>query len=145
MVGGGGAGGGGDRTVLADAVGVSNTAGPHEIALDSAMTARQLLTFYVVTSGAANPDGIGYLLSDDILALTAEATTPTDAENALPVVMASYSASSFSQQSGNSFVYRKDDSTLWIRPTRLAAHSLTITATPLGGGGTAGQQSSSAG
>ena len=28
----------------------------------------------------------------------------------------------------------KDDSTLWVRPTRLAAHTLTITATPLGGG-----------
>ena len=123
-----------DRIVLADAVGVSNTAGPHEIALTEAMTARQLLTFYVVTSAGANPDGIGYLLSDDLLALTAEATAPTDAENALPVVTASYSASSFTQQSGNSFVYRKDDSTLWIRPTRLAAHSLTIIATPLGGG-----------
>ena len=140
---GGGGGGGGDRIVLADAVGVSNTAGPHEIALDSAMTAGNLLTFYVLTSAAANPDGIGYLLSDDILALTAEATTPTDAGNALSVVTASYSASSFSQQSGNYFVYRKDDSTLWIRPTRLAAHTLTITATPLGGGGTAGQQASS--
>ena len=51
----------------------------------------------------------------------------------MPVVTASYSASNFTQQSGNYFVFRKDDSTLWVRPTRLAAHSLTITATPLGG------------
>ena len=105
------------------------------------MVARQWLTFFVFSSAGASPDGIGYLLSDDILALTAEATTPTDAENSLPVVTASYSASNFSQQSGNYFVYRKDDSTLWIRPTRLAAHTLTITATPMGGGGTAAQLS----
>ena len=126
--------------MLADAVGVSNTAGPHEIALTEAMVARQLITFFAFTTAGASPDGIGYLLSDDILALTAQATAPTDAENALPVVMASYSASNFTQQSGNSYVYRKDDSTLWIRPTRLAAHSLTITATPLSGGGTGGSR-----
>ena len=134
-LGGGGGGGSADRIVLASSVGVSNTTGPHEIALTEAMVARQWLTFFVFSSAAASPDGVGYLLSDDILALTAEATAPTDAENALPVVTASYSASNFSQQSGNYFVYRKDDSTLWIRPTRLAAHTLTITATPLGGGG----------
>ena len=58
-----------DRIVLADAVGVSNTAGPHEITLTEAMGARQIVTFHVVTSGATNPDAIGYLLSDDILAL----------------------------------------------------------------------------
>ena len=137
---GGGGGGDTDRIVLADAVGVSNTAGPHEIALTEAMVARQWISFFVFSSAAASPDGIGYLLSDDILALTAEATAPTDAGNALPVVTASYSASNFSQQSGNYFVYRKDDSTLWVRPTRLAAHTLTVTATPIGGGGTAGQQ-----
>ena len=139
LVGGGGAAP--DRIVLADAVGVSNTAGPHEIALTEAMVPRQWLSFFVFTTAGASPDGIGYLLSDDILALTAEATAPTDAENALPVLQASYSASNFTQQSGNYFVFRKDDSTLWIRPTRLAAHALTITATPMGGGGgTAGQQ-----
>ena len=127
---------------LANAVAVANTAGPHEIALTEAMKPRQWLSIFVLSSAAASPDGIGYLLSDDILALTAEATAPTDAENALPVVTASYSASNFSQQSGNYFVYRKDDSTLWVRPTRLAAHTLTITATPMGGGtGTPGQQS----
>ena len=82
--------------MLANAVGVSNTAGPHEIALTEAMVARQLLSFFVFSSAGASPDGIGYLLSDDILALTAEATAPTDAENALPVVTASYSASNFS-------------------------------------------------
>ena len=84
----GGGGGGGtapDRIVLADAVGVSNTAGPHEIALTEAMAARQILTFFVGTSGATNPDAIGYLLSDDVLALTAEATAPTDSENGLPL------------------------------------------------------------
>ena len=132
------AGGGGgttpDRIVLADAVAVANTAGPHEIALTEAMVARQWVSFFMFTTAGASPDGIGYLLSDDILALTAEATTPTDAENALPVVTASYSASNFSQQSGNYFVYRKDDSTLWVRATRLAAHTLTVTATPMGGG-----------
>ena len=130
-----------DRTVLADAVAVSNTAGPHEIALTEAMTARQLVTFFAFSSATASPDGIGYLLSDDILALLPEATAPTDAENALPIVIANYAATSFSQQSGNYFVYRKDDSTLWVRQTRLAAHTLTITATPIGGGTTGGQQS----
>ena len=134
-----------DRIVLVDAVGVSNTAGPHEITLTEAMVARQWLTFFVLSSAGASPDGIGYLLSDDILALTAEATAPTDAENALPVVTASYSASNFSQQSGNYFVYRKDDSTLWVRPTRLAAHTLTITATPMGGGAATGGQQAAGG
>ena len=99
------------------------------------MLARQWITFFVFSSAAASPDGIGYLLSDDILALSATATAPSDAENALPVVLASYSAGGFTQQSGNIFVYRKDDSTLWVRPTRLVAHTLTITATPMGGGG----------
>ena len=52
----GGAGSTPDRIVLADAVGVSNTAGPHEITLTEAMAARQILTFFVGTSGATNPD-----------------------------------------------------------------------------------------
>ena len=134
LVGGGGAADP-DRVVLANAVAVSNTAGPHEIALTEAMKPRQWLSLFALTSATASPDGIGYVLSDDVLALLPEATAPTDAENALPVVMASYSASNFTQQSGNVFVYRKDDSTLWVRPTRLAAHTLTITATPMGGGG----------
>ena len=106
------------------------------------MVPRQWLSFFVFTTAGASPDGIGYLLSDDILALTAEATAPTDAENALSAVTASYSASNFTQQSGNYFVFRKDDSTLWVRPTRLAAHTLTITATPLGGGLTTSEQTS---
>ena len=38
----GGAAGSTDRIVLADAVGVSNTAGPHEITLTEAMVARQI-------------------------------------------------------------------------------------------------------
>ena len=122
-----------DRIVLADAVGVSNTAGPHEITLTEAMVARQIVTFHVVTSGASNPDAIGYFLSDDILALTAEATAPSDSENGLSFTTTNYTQTSITSQGGNYFVFRKDDSTLWIRPTRLLAHSLTITATPLGG------------
>ena len=120
--------------MLADAVGIANTAGPHEITLTEAMAARQILTFYVVTSGATNPDAIGYLLSDDILALAAEATAPGDAENGLPFTTTNYTQTSITSQGGNYFIFRKDDSTLWARPTRLAAHSITITATPLGGG-----------
>ena len=103
------------------------------------MTARQMLTFHVVTSGATNPDAIGYLLSDDVLALTAEATAPSDAENGLPFTTTNYTQTSITSQGGNYYVFRKDDSTLWVRPTRLLAHSLTITATPLGGGGTGAQ------
>ena len=129
----GAAAGSTDRIVLADAVGVSNTAGPHEIALTEAMVARQLLTFYVVTSGATNPDAIGYFLSDDILLLDPEATAPSDSENGLPFTVTNYTQTSITSQGGNYYVFRKDDSTLWVRPTRLLAHSLTITATPLGG------------
>ena len=44
---GGAAAGSTDRIVLADAVGVSNTAGPHEITLTEAMVARQIITIYV--------------------------------------------------------------------------------------------------
>ena len=135
---------GSDRIVLADAVGVSNTAGPHEITLTEAMVARQIVTFHIVTSGATNPDAIGYFLSDDILALTAEATAPSDSENGLPFTVTNYTQTSITSQGGNYYVFRKDDSTLWVRPTRLLAHSLTITATPLAGGaGTAGQLASS--
>ena len=130
---GGAAGGATDRIVLADAVGVSNTAGPHEITLTEAMVARQIVTFHIVTSGATNPDAIGYLLSDDILLLDPEATAPSDAENGLPLTTTNYTQTSITSQGGNYFVFRKDDSTLWVRPTRLLAHSLTITATPLGG------------
>ena len=142
VVGSGGGGGGGgstDRIVLANAVGVSNTAGPHEIALTEAMAARQIITFFIGTSGATNPDTIGYLLSDDILALTAEATAPGDAENGLPFTTTNYTQTSITSQGGNYYIYRKDDSTLWARPTRLLAHNLTITATPLGGGGSSAQ------
>ena len=128
----GGSGTAPTRTVLADAIAVDNTAGPHEITLTEAMTERQLLTIFTFSSAAASPDGIGYLLSDDILALTATATAPTDAEHGLPVVLGNHAAAAFSQQSGNYFIFRQDDSTLWIRPTRLGAHTLTITATPLG-------------
>ena len=131
---GGAAAGSTDRIVLADAVGVSNTAGPHEITLTEAMVARQIITFYVDTSGATNPDAIGYFLSDDILALTAEATAPSDAENGLQFTTPNYTQTSITSQGGNYYIYRQDDSTLWVRPTRLLAHSLTITATPLGGG-----------
>ena len=123
-----------DRIVLADAVGVSNTAGPHEITLTEAMGARQIVTFHIVTSGATNPDAIGYLLSDDILAFRPGRSnrSQSDAENGLPFTTTNYTQTSITSQGGNYFVYRKDDSTLWARPTRLLAHSLTITATPLG-------------
>ena len=86
-----------------------------------------------VTSGATNPDAIGYFLSDDILALDPEATAPSDSENGLPFTVTNYTQTSITSQGGNYYVFRKDDSTLWVRPTRLLAHSLTITATPLGG------------
>ena len=109
------------------------------------MAARQLLTFHIVTSGATNPDAIGYLLSDDVLALDAHATAPSDAEYGLPFTTTNYTQTSITSQGGNYFVYRKDDSTLWVRPTRLLAHSLTITATPMGGGGGGGSGGSSDG
>ena len=144
LVGGGGTVNPG-RTVLADAIAVDNTAGPHEITLTEAITERQLLTIFTFSSAAASPDGIGYLLSDDILALTATATAPTDAEHGLPVVLGNHAAAAFSQQSGNYFIFRQDDSTLWIRPTRLGAHTLTITATPLGGGSSTGGQQAAGG
>ena len=80
---------------------------------------------------------IGYLLSDDILALDGRGNrSRTDAENGLCRFTTPNYYSNFKllQQGGNYYVFRKDDSTLWVRPTRLAAHALTITATPLGGG-----------
>ena len=60
----------------------------------------------------------------------------------MPFTTTNYTQTSITSQGGNYYIFRKDDSTLWVRPTRLAAHSLTITATPLGGGGgsTGGQQ-----
>ena len=121
-----------DRIVLADAVGVSNTAGPHEITLTEAMGARQIVTFYVVTSGATNPDAIGYFLSDDILALDPEATAPSDSENGLPFTVTNYTQTSITSQGGNYYVFRKDDSTLWVRPTRLLAHSTDHHGDPAG-------------
>ena len=133
-----------DRVILADATAIDNTAGPHEITLDAVLTARNLLTFHVVTSAAASPDALGYILSDDLLARTAEATAPSDVENALPFTTTNIAQLTQTSQGGNYLVWFKDDTTLWIQSTRLAAHSLTITATPLGGGaGTSEQQSGS--
>ena len=96
---GGGADGATDRIVLADAVGVSNTAGPHEITLTEAMVARQIGHLpYSLRLGATNPDAIGYFLSDDILALTAEATAPSDSENGLPFTVTNYTQTSITSQ-----------------------------------------------
>ena len=76
---------------------------------------------------------------------TAEATAPSDSENGLPFTVTNYTQTSITSQGGNYYIYRKDDSTLWVRPTRLLAHSLTITATPLGGGASTGGQQAAAG
>ena len=132
---GGGGGSAGDRIVLANAAGIPATVGPHEIALTESMTERYLLSFHLVTADVDTPDGLGYLLSDDIMALTAVADAPTTEANSLPLTSLNLSQANLASTAGNFLVWREADDALWFRSSRSAAFNVTITATPIGGGG----------
>ena len=109
--------------------------GPHEIALTESMTERYLLSFHLVTADVDTPDGLGYLLSDDIMALTAVADAPTTEANSLPLTSLNLSQANLASTAGNFLVWREADDALWFRSSRSAAFNVTITATPIGGGG----------
>ena len=83
--GGGEAGEAPDRIVLADAVAVAATTSPSPIALTEDVVARQLLTFRMENSTAANTSPTFTILSDDFLALTATPASPSDNGNSIPV------------------------------------------------------------
>ena len=131
--GGGEAGEAPDRIVLADAVAVAATTSPSPIALTEDVVARQLLTFRMENSTAANTSPTFTILSDDFLALTATPASPSDNGNSIPVSVPRADLGTTGNAVGSIWVYRQDDSNLWIKSSRSFAYAVTLTATPLDG------------
>ena len=136
--GGGGGGGGGstDRIVLLDGETYSPGAA-RNFDFTEDIPARHLLTFEIV--GTAT--GYAIMLSDDLLALTAQSGGPSTSANSYPMYTRNHSNSLPTQNQGNSWlVWREDADSIYFRESRGSGGTLTITATPLGGGSTGGQQ-----
>ena len=132
VVGSGGGGGGGstDRIVLLDGVTYSPGAA-RNFNLTAAIEARHLLTFMI--DGTA--DAYAIMLSDDFLALPTTATTPATAAGAYTMSTRNGSNTLPTQNQGNNWLlWREDDDSIYFRDSRGSGGSLTITATPLGGG-----------
>ena len=127
---GGGGGSAGDRIVLLDGETYSPGAA-RNFDLTAAVEARQLLTFLI--DGTA--DAYAIMLSDDFLALPAQATTPATAAGAYTMSTRNSSNTLPTQNQGNNWlVWREDDDSIYFRDSRGSGGSLTVTATPLGGG-----------
>ena len=133
----GGSGGGDtDRIILLDGETYSPGAA-RNFDFTEDIPARSILTFEIV--GTAT--GYAIMLSDDLLALTAQSGGPSTSANAYAMYARNHSNSLPTQNQGNSWlVWREDADSIYFRESRGSGGSLTITATPLGGGGTAGQQ-----
>ena len=100
--------------------------------LTAAIEARHLLTFMI--DGTA--DAYAIMLSDDFLALPTTATTPATAAGAYTMSTRNGSNTLPTQNQGNNWLlWREDDDSIYFRDSRGSGGSLTITATPLGGGG----------
>ena len=122
-----------DRIVLVDGLAVAAAVTPNAIALTEDVVARQLLTFRLENSTAANTSPTFMVLSDDFLALAATAASPSDNGNSIPVSAPRADSSGTGHAQGTIWVYRQDDSNLWIKSSRSFAYALTLAATPLGG------------
>ena len=136
--GGGGGGGGGstDRIVLLDGETYSPGAA-RNFDFTEDIPARHLLTFEIV--GTAT--GYAIMLSDDLLALTAQSGGPSTTANSYAMYTRNHTNSLPTQNQGNSWnVWREDADSIYFRESRGSGGTLTITATPLGGGTTGGQQ-----
>ena len=128
----GGGGGGGDttRTILLDGVTYSPGAA-RNFDFDSEIPARSILTFEIV--GTAT--GYATMLSDDLLALTAQTGGPSTTANSYGMYTRNHSNSLPTQNQGNAWnVWREDADSIYFRDSRGSGGTLTITATPLGGG-----------
>ena len=128
----GGGGGGGDtaRIVLLDGETYSPGAA-RNFDFTEDIPARHLLTFEIV--GTAT--GYAIMLSDDLLALTAQSGGPSTSANSYPMYTRNHSNSLPTQNQGNSWlVWREDADSIYFRESRGSGGTLTITATPLGGG-----------
>ena len=136
----GGSGGGDtDRIILLDGETYSPGAA-RNFDFTEDIPARSILTFEIV--GTAT--GYAIMLSDDLLALTAQSGGPSTSANAYAMYARNHSNSLPTQNQGNSWlVWREDADSIYFRESRGSGGSLTITATPLGGGGTSTQQASS--
>ena len=135
----GGSGGGDtDRIILLDGETYSPGAA-RNFDFTEDIPARSILTFEIV--GTAT--GYAIMLSDDLLALTAQTGGPSTAANAYPMYTRNHSNSLPTQNQGNSWlVWREDADSIYFRESRGTGGTLTVTATPLGGGGTSTQQAS---
>ena len=128
--GGGGGGGSTDRIVLLDGETYSPGAA-RNFDFTEDIPARHLLTFEIV--GTAT--GYAIMLSDDLLALTAQSGGPSTSANSYPMYTRNHSNSLPTQNQGNSWlVWREDADSIYFRESRGSGGTLTITATPLGGG-----------
>ena len=135
----GGGGGDTDRIILLDGETYSPGAA-RNFDFTEDIPARSILTFEIVGTST----GYAIMLSDDLLALTAQSGGPSTAANAYAMYARNHSNSLPTQNQGNSWlVWREDADSIYFRESRGSGGSLTITATPLGGGGTSTQQASS--
>ena len=136
----GGGAGSTDRVVLLD--GETYTPGAaRNFDFDSEVQPRTILTFLI--EGTA--DGSAIMLSDDFLSLPAQASSPATTAGAY-VMVARNTANSLptNNQGNNWMLWREDDDSIYFRDSRGSGGSLTVTATPLGGGpATGGQQATS--
>ena len=90
---------------------------------------------------AGTATGYAIMLSDDLLALTAQSGGPSTTANSYAMYTRNHTNSLPTQNQGNSWnVWREDADSIYFRDSRGVGGSLTITATPLGGGTTGGQQ-----
>ena len=76
------------------------------------------------------------MLSDDFLLLTAQATTPATAANAYTITVRNGSNTLPTQNQGPAIpiVWRQADDAIYFRDSRGSGGTLSIIATPLGGG-----------
>ena len=133
---GGGGGGGGEapgRIVLVDGLAVAASNTPSAVALTEDVVARQILTFRMENSTAANNSPTFTMLSDDFLLLEPTAASPSDNGNSIPVAVPRADLGTTGNAAGSIWVYRQDDGNLWTKSSRSFAYALTLTATPLGG------------
>ena len=137
--GGGGGGGSTDRIILLDGETYAPGAA-RNFDFTEDIPARHILTFEI----AGTSTGYAIMLSDDLLALTAQSGGPSTTANSYGMYTRNHTNSLPTQNQGNSWnVWREDADSIYFRDSRGTGGSLTITATPLGGGGTSTQQASS--
>ena len=119
--------------MLADGLAVAASTSPSAVALTEAILARQIPTFRMENSTAANTSPTFIVLSDDFLALAATAASHSDNGNSIPVSAPRADSSGTGHAVGAIWIYRQDDRNLFLKSPRSFAYAVTLTATPLDG------------